>query len=430
MPVTVVVGEQRGDEGKGRIVDMLAAKSDMVARYNGGPNAGHTVVLPDERVLKLHGLPSGIAYPHTVNIIGNGCFVDPIKLDKEIEDVRAQGITISPENLKISSAAHLLLPTHISDDEIREAGKGGQGSTKSGIAQVAADKYLRIGLRAELLNSDLEMLGQIISASIDANNEKREKAGLEKIDTESTVKSFIASAEAIRPYVTDTVLYANEQLKAGKTLLAEGAQAFLLDIDHGMYPYVTSSSTSTGGVPAGLGIAPQHITSVIGVAKATQSHVGGGPFVTEVNDEKLLDQLRGEKGKVDTELGVTTGRWRRMGHFDLPGLRRAQMINGSSAIALTKLDCVPRYGKEVLICTAYKKDGQTLAVAPGSAGELEDCEPVYEKLPTWDEDIQAIRNFDQLPENAKNYIKFLEEKTGVPIKYIGVGPGRDQVIIR
>lgn len=432
MGVIVVVGEQRGDEGKGRIVDMLAAKSDIVARYNGGPNAGHTVVLPDERVLKLHGLPSGIAYTHTVNVIGNGCFVDVTKLEQEIKDVQSQDIAVTPDNLKISSGAHLLLPLHISEDEIREAGKGGQGSTKSGIAQVAADKYLRIGLRAELLHSDLEMLGQIIGASFDDHNIRREKAGLEKLDQETVISQFIKSAETIRPFVSDTVLYTNEQLRAGKSVLAEGAQAFLLDIDHGMYPYVTSSSTSTGGVPAGLGIAPQYISEVIGVAKATQSHVGGGPFVTEVTDEKLLDQLRGKVGKVDTELGVTTGRWRRMGHFDLPGLRRAQMINGSTAMALTKLDCVPRYGEQATICTAYKhkKTGETLTIAPGSAGELQDCEPVYETLPTWKENIQHIRSFEELPENAQNYVKFLEEQTGVPIKYIGVGPGREQVIVR
>jgi adenylosuccinate synthase len=430
MPVTVIVGEQRGDEGKGRIVDMLAAKSDMVARFNGGPNAGHTVVLPDERILKLHVIPSGIAYSHTVNIIGNGTFVDPIKLDKEIEDVRAQGIKVSPENLKLSAAAHLLLPIHVSDDEIREAGKGGQGSTKSGIAQVAADKYLRSGIRAEALRGNLTSLRQTIEASLIANNKNRTQVGLELIDAAAVAKEFASSAKKLRDYVTDTVTYVNEQLTAGKTLLAEGAQAFLLDIDHGMYPYTTSSSTTVGGVLTGLGIGPKHIDKVIGVAKATQSHVGGGPFVTEVTDEKQLAALRGEVGKIDTEQGTTTGRWRRMGYFDLPLLRRAQMINGSEAMTLTKLDCVPRYGEEVKICVAYNHKGKTIKIAPGSAAELEAAQPVYETLPTWEEDIQAIRKFEDLPQEAQVYIKFIEGQTGVPITHIGVGPGRDQVITR
>ncbi len=390
MPVTIVVGEQRGDEGKGRFVDMLAARTDIVARFNGGPNAGHTVVLPDQRVLKLHMLPSGVAHPGVMNIIGNGTFVDPVKLLAEIEQVRSQGVAISPDNLKISSAAHLITPEHVRLDTEREDGQAGQGSTKAGIAYVARDKYLRSGVRVADLPND----------------------------------------HPLAPYIADTVLLVNEALKSGKKVLAEGAQAFLLDIDHGMYPFVTSSSTTSGGVITGLGISPKYIERIIGVAKATQSHVGGGPFVTEITDQKLLKNIQGEAGKVDTEQGVTTGRWRRMGHFDLPALRRAQMVNGSTELAITKLDCLDRYGDEIPICIAYQYNGEKLSIAPGSAAELEQCQPTYQNLPNWQQDIQAIRKFDDLPANAQTYIKFIEDQTNISITMIGVGPGRDQVIIR
>lgn len=399
--VTVVLGLQRGDEGKGRFVDELASSHDIVARFNGGPNAGHTVVLPDNTELDLHLVPSGIAHPNIVNVIGNGCLIDPIKLLKEFSDIEAKDIKVTPDNLKISTSAHLIMPSHIEGDKARESTEQAQGSTNSGIAQVSADKYSRSGITLGQALSNVEML--------------LGKSNQEYLDAVNKLKDF----------AIDTSLYVNEQLRMGKKILAEGAQAFLLDIDHGMYPFVTSSTTTVGGVCTGLGIPPKYIDQVIGVIKATQSHVGGGPFVTEITDEKLLERLRGKQTEVDGEFGTTTGRARRMGHLDLPQIKRAIMVNGITHLAITKVDCIPRYGDQIQICTSYKNVGD---IAPVSADTLDQSTPEYENLPSWTEDISSTTDFYQLPENAKNYIKFIEEKLATPIFRVGVGPNRDQVI--
>lgn len=399
--VTVVLGLQRGDEGKGRFVDELAGTHDVVARFNGGPNAGHTVVLPNDTELDLHLVPSGIAHPNVVNVIGNGCVIDPIKLIKEFSDIEAKGIKVTPDNLKISTSAHLILPTHIEDDKARESTGQAQGSTNSGIAQVSADKYSRSGITLGQALSNIEtLLG---------------KSNQEYVDAVNKLKDF----------ATDTSLYVNQQLEGGKKILAEGAQAFLLDIDHGMYPFVTSSTTTVGGVCTGLGISPKYIDQVIGVIKATQSHVGGGPFVTEITDQSLLDNLRGKQTEVDGEFGTTTGRARRMGHLDLPQIKRAIMINGITHLAITKVDCIPRYGDTIQICTSYKGVGDIASV---SADTLDQSTPEYDNLPSWTEDISSTTDFSELPENAKNYIKFIEEKLATPIFRVGVGPNRNQVI--
>lgn len=432
MPVDVIIGLQRGDEGKGRFVDMLAAKHDIVARFNGGNNAGHTVVLPDGRELSLHLVPSGVAHKGVMNIIGNGTLVNPVKLAEEIEDIRAQNIEISKNNLKISSAAHLILPHHIFDDIIREKNINAQGSTKSGIAQVSSQKAMRTGARVELIASDPEELFKLTYDALVAQKELRQAANLESIDELAVAKEYVASAQKIEEFVTDTVYYLNQQLRKPKParVLAEGAQAFLLDIDHGMYPFTTSSSTTTGGVCTGLGISPRFIGHVTGIAKSIQSHVGGGPFVTEISDAKLLKVLHGNMNTIDAEKGTTTGRIRRLGHLDLPQIRRAQMVNGVDEMALTKLDWVARYGKEVQICVAYEYNGKRLEIAPDAAYKLAESKPIYEKLPTWEEDIQDVRKFEDLPQNAQNYLTFIEKQTNIPIKLIGVGPRRDQVIIR
>jgi adenylosuccinate synthase len=433
MPITVILGEQRGDEGKGRFVDMLAAEHDIVARFNGGNNAGHTVCLPDGRVLKLHLIPSGIAHTHTLNIIGNGCLVNPVKLEEEIDQVRSQGITLNPDVLKLSSAAHLILPHHISADEIREAGKSGQGSTKSGIAQVSADKYGRVGYRCEAIITQPDELRSTILKELVKHREIRSELGLEQIDEEAVANEYMRAAENLTSYICDTVVLINERINNSSNpakVLAEGAQAFLLDIDHGMYPFTTSSSTTSGSVATGLGVPPQKIGEVLGVSKAVQSHVGGGTFVTEINDEELLANLHGDFSQVDAERGTTTGRTRRLGHLDLPGIRRSQMINGTKAMALTKLDWIPRYGETVKICTKYLVEGREVEIAPDSAASLMKAQPIYEELPAWKEDIQEVREFDRLPLEAQKYIEFIEQKTGVPISYIGVGPNREQVIIR
>lgn len=432
MPITVVQGEQRGDEGKGRFVDMLAEEHDIVARFNGGNNAGHTVVLPDGRVLKLHLVPSGIAYSHIVNVIGNGTLINPVKLIEEIEHINDNGITISKDKFKISSAAHLILPSHISEDEIREAGEGKQGSTKSGIAQVSASKYSRLGVRAEIIKNDLNSLEGIIIDKLKGQRTEREELGLVALNEEQLAKDYIVAAKLLAPYITDTTYYLNMQLNKEEParILAEGAQAFLLDIDHGMYPFTTSSSTTVGSVSTGLGVPPMKINRVVGVSKVTQSHVGGGPFVTEILDKETLSNLHGDMTAIDAERGVTTNRTRRLGHLDLPSIRRSQMINGTTEMAITKLDWLPRYGKTIAVCVAYKRKGKVLKIAPDAAYKLEQSTPIYEEVPNWTEDIQGVRKFSNLPKNAQKYVEYIEQQTGVPITMIGVGPKRGQVIVR
>lgn len=432
MSVTVIVGEQRGDEGKGRFVDMLAEEHDIVARFNGGNNAGHTVVTDDGRELALHGIPSGIAYDHTMNITGRGCLINAVALGKEAETVRAAGFEVSENNLMISSGAHLILPHHISIDQIREAGAGKQGSTQSGIAPAASAKYMREGLRAEIINNDLGILFNTIRDGLLEQREKRKQLDLTDIDPDETAELYTEKARELSPYVTDTDIFLHKQLsrRDPAKVLAEGAQAFWLDIDHGMWPFVTSSSTTAGGVANGLGIPPHHITQVVGVSKLIQSHVGGGPFVTEVENSALLAQLHGDKTTVDAECGTTTGRERRLGYLDIPAIRRSQMVNGTTEMAITKLDWVPRFGATALICTSYTRKGKKLDIAPDAAYKLEQSQPNYVELPTWTEDIQGVRTFDDLPEAAQNYVSFIETQAGTPITMIGVGPGRDQVIDR
>jgi adenylosuccinate synthase len=432
MAVDVIVGLQRGDEGKGRFVDMAAKDYDIVARFNGGNNAGHTVVLASGDVLKLHLVPSGIAHPGVINIIGNGTLVNPIKLVEEIASIESKGIKVTTDNLKISSSAHLIMPHHIYDDEIREAGDGRQGSTKSGIAQVSAAKALRTGVRAEMIQNDLEGLRVLTLAGLMAQKQPRAEAGLESIDEKKITDEYVEGAKKLTDFITDTVVYLNQELNKDKParVLAEGAQAFLLDIDHGMYPYTTSTSTTSGGVSPGLGIPPSAIGKVTGVAKAVQSHVGGGPYITEVTDADELAKLHGDMTTVDAEYGTTTGRKRRLGYLDLPQIRRANMINGTNEMILSKLDWVPRYGDQIKICVAYEKDSKTLQIAPDSALAIEAATPIYESLPNWTEDIQDIRVFDDLPKNAQTYVEFIEQKLGIPISIIGLGPEPDQIIIR
>ena len=430
MPVTVVLGEQRGDEGKGRFVDMLSQGQDIVARYNGGSNAGHTVVTPNGEEFDFHLLPSGIVNPEIVNVIGNGTVINPNKLIAEIEKTKSKGVAVSESNLLISSAAHLVLPHHVLFDELRESGTLAQGSTKSGIAQSYSDKYLRSGMRMESIKNDPDELRDMVIEGLAKFNEARTLLDLSKINYDNLVNEYLDNAKRLGEFVTDTVLYLNRMLENGALVLAEGAQAFQLDIDHGQYPFVTSSSTTSAGALSGLGISYKYIDRVIGVAKAVPSHVGGGPFVTEIKDKEVLEGLHGDMTTVDAEIGTTTGRVRRLGHLDLALIKRSQMINGSSEMALTKLDWVRRYGESVLICVGYKRKEKHLTVAPDAAYKMEQSKPIYVALPTWKEDISEIRDFSSLPKEAKDYIELIEGYTGIPISMIGVGPKRDQVIIR
>lgn len=434
MPITAIVGEQRGDEGKGRFVDMLMPEHDIGARFGGGDNAGHTVVSPDGEVYKLHGLPSSIVHEHAMSVIGSGTVINAIRISTEMDTLRGQGVEISPDNLLISGGAHLTLPHHIREDEMREEGVAAQGSTKSGIAPVYGSKAEREGLRAEIIKNDpcklfevaYEGLRKCGRGSPIAEHEDRERA-----------REYVRHALALGRYVTDTAFYLNNELAKGSRVLAEGAQAFLLDIDHGMYPFTTSSNTTVGGVATGLGVPTQkYLDRVVGVSKAVQSHVGGGPFVTEIHDPQLLEQLHGDQSAVDAEHGTTTGRTRRLGYLDLPQIKRAQMINGTDEMALTKLDWIPRFGDTVPVCVEYTRvknsdhEGKPYKMSADAAYKLEQCKPVYEELPTWTEDVQHIRDFKELPENAQKYVEFIEDQTGTPITMIGVGPSRDQVIVR
>jgi len=425
--LNVILGLQRGDEGKGRFVDLLAQKHDIVARFNGGPNAGHSIALNKDLEFKLHQVPAGVLYPGKLNVAGNGMLIDPIRLLAEIAEIRAAGREVTPKNFAISDAAHMILPHHILLDEMREAGAAKQGSTKRGIAYAAADKYERSGARAELVAEAQDELLARVTSGLQRVYELTNKTG----NPEAEARAWLKEAVKLKPFITDTVNLVRGRLESGDTMLAEGAQAFAIDIEHGMYPYVTSSHTTIGGVLNGLGVGPQHLGKVTGVVKAVKSHVGDGPFVSEITDEKLADKIRGERGKIDSEYGTSTGRPRRVGYLDLPELKPAIKLNGVSEIALTKLDTLARYGKSMPVAVKYKYLGQEINEAPGnSAVKLAKCQPVYEEVELWQEDISEVKRFEDLPANAQKLVKWLEEQLEVPIAMIGVGPNRDQVILR
>lgn len=428
--IDIVLGLQRGDEGKGRISDKLAASHDVVARYNGGPNAGHTIHV-NGQTIALHQVPAGALYPKVINILGNGMYVDPIKLLDEIDQLSGQGIKLTPKNLAVSYAAHLILPHHILLDELREGGSAAQGSTKAGIAYVAAEKYERSGARAELIVIDPKLLKQFIASGLERVNKLGAQIkDFKPVKPEAIADEWLAKAERLKPYVTDTARLLDEQLKAGKQVLAEGAQAAWLDIDGGMYPFVTSSHPTIGGALNGLRFGHQHVGRVIGVLKATPSHVGDGPFVTEIKDDKLAAQARGDKNDIDGEFGATTGRARRIGWLDLPAARTAIRDNGVTEIALTKLDSLQKFSglRKLPVAIGYKYLGETIGEAPASAYMLERCQPVYKNIELWQGDISRAHGFNELPAGAQKFVRFLEDELGIPITMIGVGPGRDQLI--
>ena len=431
MSLDVIVGLQRGDEGKGRFVDLLAGNYDIIARANGGANAGHTV-LPKtgQAPLALHQVPAGIAYPDKLNIIGNGVYLDPPRLIHEIETIRDGGLAVSPKNLMISNATHLVLPHHILLDELREAGSHAQGSTKVGIAYVAADKYLREGIRLETI-AEPKVLAEHIRDGLERVN-KLLPVGkkLSKDDIETSTQDWLKAAKELQPYMEDTTEVVNDRLGRGERVLVEGAQAFWLDVNHGMYPAVTSSSTTVSGLLDGLGVSAKQLGKVIGVTKSVKSHVGHGPLVTEITDEKQATAVRGPLGKTDSEYGVTTKRPRRIGYPDLVELRNAIRVNGVNDLAISKLDHVPRYGTTVPVATSYTFQGARRLTAPSSALALAACEPNYRNLKTWKRDISGIRDYDELPAEAKAFVDLFETELGVAVTRVGVGPLRQQVILR
>lgn len=412
---TFVVGLQYGDEGKGKIVDLLAEKHDVVMRGNGGANAGHTIVLENGQALALHQIPSGIAYDSTLNIIGNGCLFDPVKLIDEIRDAEGKGVRISPKNLVISETSHVVLPVHKAKDAAREGSYGAQGSTKAGIAYVAADKYLRSGIRADSLKTKSEKeLYKIAYDGLIEFGENPDSADIE-------ASKFALTSVGLSDYIKDSIALVHENIRTGKKVLIEGAQAFGLDIDNGKYPYVTSSSTTVPGLLAGTGLNSGNVGKIVGVAKATPSKVGGGTFVTSIKDSKVAEQTRGKKGAVDAEYGATTGREREVGYLDLVALKRAVDVNGVTEIALTKFDCINRHGDITKIAVAYMLDGEEITAPPSSDEQLSKCTPVYKELPTWTDNESS---------EAKAYLKIIEDYLEVPVSMVGIGPGRNELIMR
>ncbi len=419
----IVIGAQWGDEGKGRITDMLAKTADVVARFSGGNNAGHTVIVGKER-FELHLIPSGILYSEEKNLIGNGVVINPIALVSEMEMVENRGV--STDNLFISENAHVIMPYHLLLDQLEEERKGPNkiGTTKKGIGPAYTDKVARRGIRmSDLL--DEEILRKKLMLNLDFTNLLITKIyGADPVSVDEIIESYRPYIAKLTKHITNTAIIIDECNKAGKGVFFEGAQGTLLDIDYGTYPYVTSSNPTAGGVCTGSGIGPVKIDEVIGVAKAYITRVGEGPFPTELNNE--LGSFLREKGH---EYGVTTGRPRRCGWFDGPIHRHGIRVNGLTQIALTKLDILS--GVDTLkICTAYKYKGEILKDFPMNQNIIGDLEPIYEELPGWKEDISEIRAYADLPENARRHVELIEELGGVKVSIIGLGPERDQAICR
>ena len=422
MSAVVLVGAQWGDEGKGKVTDFLAEKADMVVRYMGGNNAGHTVVVGD-KTYKLHLIPSGILYPGTKCVIGNGVVIDPKVLIRELEYLKGEGIDTS--NLKISERAHLIMPYHIAQDAMEEQLKGANkiGTTKSGIGPAYADKASRIGIRIiDLL--DKEEFALRLKENIERKNDLFQKVyGAEGFDYASILEEYLSYGERLRGMVTDTSVHINGFLDKGEKILFEGAQGTLLDLDLGTYPYVTSSHPIAGAACIGSGVGPNKITKVIGVAKAYTTRVGEGPFPTELLDE-MGETIR-QKGH---EFGTTTGRPRRCGWLDLVMLGYSKRVSGIDTIALTKLDVLDELDV-VKVCTGYKYRDQVLTNFPTSLKVLAECEPILIELPGWKKDTTNVTSYDELPENAKKYVETVKELSGMDISIVAVGPGRAQTIV-
>lgn len=424
MPANIVVGTQWGDEGKGKIIDIIASRADVVVRSQGGNNAGHTVV-NDGQTYKLHLIPSGILYKNTLCLIGAGVVLDPKDLLSEIDNLSPRGVSF--DNLKIDPRAHVVMPWHITLDGLSEKFRGNSdiGTTKRGIGPCYMDKYERCGIRVydlvhpEVFAEKVRMTGKLKNKII------TEVYGGEPHDIEAIIKEYTEYGKRLAKYVDDVSVIVYEAAKANKTIMFEGAQATLLDIDFGTYPYVTSSHPLSAGVCVGTGVGPMIISNIIGVAKAYTTRVGKGPFPTELDDE-TGEAIRNKGG----EFGTTTGRPRRTGWFDAVIVRHSVRVNGLSSLAINKLDTLGGIG-DLKVCVAYKKpDGTVIENFPAALEELADCVPVYETLKGFDDDVSSCRSFDELPEACKKYIERLEELCDCHISMVGVGPDREQIIER
>ncbi|THV27004.1 adenylosuccinate synthase [Glycomyces paridis] len=424
MPAIAVVGTQWGDEGKGKVTDLLGAEMDYVVRYQGGNNAGHTVVVPDGTKYAIHLVPVGILTPGVVPVIANGVVVDPKFLISELDELTAGGVDVS--NLKLSADAHLIMPHHRALDRVVERYLGGAriGTTGRGIGPAYADKVARQGIRVQDL-LDPKILSIKLEQILREKNQILVKVYNRKaIDPQAVVEEYLGYAERLKPYIADTRLLLNRALEEGKNVLLEGAQATMLDVDHGTYPFVTSSNPTTGGACVGTGIAPQKITTAIGIIKAYTTRVGSGPFPSELFDE--FGEFLLKRGG---EYGVTTGRRRRCGWFDAVLGRYAVRVNGVTDLFVTKLDVLSEL-ERVPICVAYEVDGERVEEMPMTQTDVHHAKPVYEYHDGWFEDISHCRKFDELPAAAQSYIERLEELCGARVSVVGVGPGREENIIR
>lgn len=421
---TVVVGAQWGDEGKGKLIDIMSKDADITVRFQGGSNAGHTVIVGKEEYV-FHLLPSAILRQDKVCVIGNGVVVDPKALLEEIDGLSKRGISVTPKQLKIATNCHVVMPYHRILDALRETKRKNKiGTTGRGIGPCYADKVARCGIRmVDLLNP--EVLYSRLADNLAEKNDVFETVyGHEAYDLETVYKEYSAYGERLKDYVCDTALYLNSEIKAGKEILFEGAQGVFLDIDFGTYPFVTSSNTIVGGVCPGCGVSPVYIDRVIAAVKAYTTRVGEGPFPTEFKDE--MGDLIQKKGH---EFGATTGRPRRCGWFDAVQVRYAVIINGISELAVMKLDVLSGLEK-IGVCTSYRYKGQILDTFPHDFDAVQHLEPVYEYMPGWQEDLSGVRAYDDLPLAARDYIAFLESKVGVKMAYISIGSERDQFIVR
>ena len=421
MPALVLLGAQWGDEGKGKATDLLGGSVDYVVRYQGGNNAGHTVVVGDQKYA-LHLLPSGILSPGCTPVIGNGVVIDPAVLLSELSGLNERGIDTS--KLLISGNAHLITPYHQTIDKVTERflGKRKIGTTGRGIGPAYADKINRVGIRVQDLFDESILLQKVEAALNDKNQVLVKLFNRRAISTEQVVEEYLGYAEQIKDYVADTTLVLNQALEQDKVVLLEGGQGTLLDVDHGTYPFVTSSNPTAGGACTGSGIGPTKISRVIGILKAYTTRVGAGPFPTE-----LLDKDGDELRRIGGERGVTTGRDRRCGWFDAVIARYATRVNGLTDFFLTKLDVLTGW-EQIPVCVAYEIDGERVTDLPYSQTDFHHAKPVYEYLPGWTEDISKAKTFADLPKNAQDYVKALEEMSGAPISAIGVGPGRTETI--
>ena len=419
----VVIGSQWGDEGKAKIVDFLTLEADIIVRFQGGANAGHTVEVGDKKFV-FHLIPSGIMHENKLCVIGNGVVFDPVQTLAEIDDLHTKGI--QPEGrLFIANNAHVVLPYHSALDKAKEkkAGKAAIGTTGRGIGPCYSDKVNRIGVRVGDLLDEKELRPRVEAMAKVHNEEFVSMYNTETIDPETVIRDYLVLGQKIKPFICDVSALLYKALKAGKRLIFEGAQGTILDVDQGTYPFVTSSNTVAGYASCGAGIGPTALDQIVGVVKAYTTRVGNGPFPTELSDE-TGDTLR----KIGNEYGATTGRNRRCGWFDAPVVRKAAVVNGLTHLAITKLDVLDTFDS-IKICTAYKCDGEILDLIPNQLSKVGRCEPIYEEMPGWKQDTTKVRTFEELPENAKRYLKRISELVDVKIGMVSIGAKRDQSII-